>query len=123
MCDILRPPEGVYSVTEQARMQFLSVLLVATGLMKPGYRSQLGEVVYEDFEVGVWLGTIFRPLLIWLRIGQVLHCVLCHFDLRYLLLQLDARFYLTRHLILLDYVLDSWSCRFVDVGRKSPSQD
>ena len=91
--------------------------------MKPGYRSRLGEVVYEDFEVGVWLGIIFRPLLIGLRIGQVLRRVLCRFGLRYLLLQLDARFYPICHPILLDYVLDSWSCRFVDVGRKSTSQD
>ena len=65
ICDLLLPPKGKsYSIAEQARIQFLSVLLVAAGLINPAKLSELDAIIQEDFQLGQRLGVIFRPLFI-----------------------------------------------------------
>ena len=73
ICDLLLPPEGKsYSIADQARMQFLSILLVAAGLMKPERLSELDTIIQEDFQLSQGLGVIFRPLFIGLLIVNAL---------------------------------------------------
>lgn len=80
MCKFLLPETGqAYGVEEQARMQFLSVLLVATGLMPtngkiggPALVSRQVEMLREDFEMGDRLGSVFRRLQLGLLIGDVM---------------------------------------------------
>ena len=73
ICDLLLPPEGKsYSITDQARMQFLSILLVAAGLINPERLSELDTIIQEDFQLGQRLGVIFRPLFVGLLVVNVL---------------------------------------------------
>jgi hypothetical protein len=73
ICNLLRPREGdTYTIAEQARMQLLSVILVAAGLMKTERLAQLKEIVRDDFDINNRLGVVFFPLLVGLVFAQVL---------------------------------------------------
>jgi hypothetical protein len=64
MCSILRPGEGnAYSIEEQARLQFLSIVLVAAGLVKTKDYRKFREIMQDDFELGTRLGIIFKRLV------------------------------------------------------------
>jgi len=63
MCSLLCPVRGnAYSVEEQARLQFLSIVLVIAGLIKSKNQKMLEKVIQEDFEVGTRLGVVFKRL-------------------------------------------------------------
>lgn len=65
ICNLLRPREGgTYTIAEQPRMQLLSVILVAAGLMDAERLAQLKEIMREDFEISDRLGVVFFPLLV-----------------------------------------------------------
>jgi hypothetical protein len=67
ICKILLPEEGgQYGIEEQARMQMLSVMLVAAGLMDRREDFQL--VMEEEFGVSSNLGIVFNHLYPALRI-------------------------------------------------------
>jgi hypothetical protein len=69
ICDLLLPPKGnAYSIVDQARMQFLSVLLVAAGLIKPKSLENLDEIMREDFQLSQRMGIIFRPVVVGLLV-------------------------------------------------------
>ena len=73
ICDLLRPHEGgTYTIAEQARMQLLSVILVAAGLMDLESLSQIKDVMRDDFEISDRLGIVFFPLLVVLVFAQLL---------------------------------------------------
>jgi hypothetical protein len=73
ICNLLRPPEGgTYTIAEQARMQLLSVILVAAGLMETERLVQLKEIMRDDFDIGNRLGIVFFPLFVGLVFAQVL---------------------------------------------------
>jgi hypothetical protein len=88
ICNLLRPRDGgIYTIAEQARMQLLSVILVAAGLMDLESLKQLKEVMREDFEIGDRLGVTFFPLLVGLVFSQLLavafalvvvYAIFCH---------------------------------------------
>ena len=74
--DLLRPHEGgTYTIAEQARMQLLSVIIVAAGLMDPESLSRLKDIMREDFEISDRLGTVFFPLLAGVVVAQLLALV------------------------------------------------
>jgi hypothetical protein len=82
ICSLLQPQENThYTIEEQARMQLLSVMLVACGLMDPKYHREWRSVMREDFEIGDRLGVVFRPLLLGLIIANVLAVGLAIFAL------------------------------------------
>jgi hypothetical protein len=63
MCSLLCPVMGnAYSIEEQARLQFLSIVLVIAGLLKSKNHKMLEKVMQEDFEVGTRLGEVFKRL-------------------------------------------------------------
>jgi hypothetical protein len=73
ICNLLCPREdGTFSIVEQARMQFLSVILVAAGLMAPENLLYLKQVMRDDFEISDRVGVVFFPLLIGVAFGQFL---------------------------------------------------
>jgi hypothetical protein len=75
VCNLLRPHDGgTFTIAEQAQMQFLSVILVAAGLMNPENLTEerLKTIMRDDFELSDRLGTIFNPLVLALVFGQVL---------------------------------------------------
>ena len=73
ICGLLRPTDkDHYSIVEQARMQMLSVMLVAAALMNPEGQENLKAVMEEYFEVGDRLGVVFHRLLIGLVIANFL---------------------------------------------------
>jgi hypothetical protein len=64
MCSLLCPVAGnAYSVEEQARLQFLSIVLVVAGLIKSKDYYVFMQVIQEDFEVSTRLGAVFRRLV------------------------------------------------------------
>jgi len=72
ICDLLRPAEGKsYSIVDQARIQFLSILLVAAGLIKEERIKDFDTIIQEDFQLSERLGIIFRPLFICLVVTNV----------------------------------------------------
>jgi hypothetical protein len=63
MCSLLIPPKDThYSIDEQARMQYLSILLAAAGLVDEESREDIGAVFKEDFEINNRVGTVFTRL-------------------------------------------------------------
>lgn len=73
ICDLLLPADGkAYPIVDQARMQFLSILLVAAGLIKEERLDDFDEIIQEDFQLSERLGVIFRPLFIGLIVTNVL---------------------------------------------------
>jgi hypothetical protein len=65
MCELLRPDEGhEYSIGDQARMQFLSILLVAVALIRNHRLEHWRDIFKQDFQLDVGLGVVFRRLLI-----------------------------------------------------------
>lgn len=63
MCSLLCPvPGNAYSIEEQARLQFLSIVLVIAGLVRSKDYRMLQKIMQEDFEVGTRLGVVFRRL-------------------------------------------------------------
>jgi hypothetical protein len=73
ICNLLCPREGgTFTIAEQARMQFLSVILVAAGLMAPENLLYLKQVMRDDFEISDRVGVVFFPLLIGVAFGQLL---------------------------------------------------
>jgi hypothetical protein len=72
LCELLRPEDGhEYGIDDQARMQFLSVILVAVSLIRNKNLGRWREVLKEDFQVGAGLGTVFRPLLVSLVVANI----------------------------------------------------
>ncbi len=64
MCSLFLPESGkAYGVEEQARLQLLSVILVAAGLGKDQTYNGTLDMMREDFEVSHRLGLVFRWLL------------------------------------------------------------
>jgi hypothetical protein len=73
ICGILRPKDNDhYSIVEQARMQMLSVMLVAAASMHPESRDNMKTVMQEYFEVGDRLGLVFGRLLVGLAVANFL---------------------------------------------------
>lgn len=69
MCNLLCPVAGdAYSIEEQARLQFLSIVLVIAGLIKSKDYNMLLKVMRDDFEVSTRLGIVFK------RLVRVLFC-------------------------------------------------
>ncbi|RVD87084.1 uncharacterized protein DFL_005331 [Arthrobotrys flagrans] len=63
MCELLRPKDGAtYTIDEQARWQYVSVVLVAMGLLKHPYHEQWKDVLARDFQVDERLGKVFTTL-------------------------------------------------------------
>jgi hypothetical protein len=63
MCSLLIPQgDHHYSIDEQARMQYLSILLAAAGLVNEENRDDLDAVFREDFEISNRVGTVFTRL-------------------------------------------------------------
>ncbi|KAK6522970.1 hypothetical protein TWF281_002397 [Arthrobotrys megalospora] len=63
MCELLRPKVGgTYTIDEQARWQFVSVVLVGMGLLKHQYHEKWKEVLAQDFQVDHRLGKVFGTL-------------------------------------------------------------
>jgi hypothetical protein len=58
-------------------MQFLSLLLVAAGLIKDERLKDFDTIIQEDFQLSERLGIVFRPLFSWLVIANVLVIALC----------------------------------------------
>ncbi|XTI85802.1 hypothetical protein V2W45_1466632 [Cenococcum geophilum] len=67
MCELPRPKDNevyMYPIEEQARMQLLSVLLVATLLIKDQDSEEWEEVLKEGFQLDNSLGTVFQRLFV-----------------------------------------------------------
>ncbi|KAK6344646.1 hypothetical protein TWF718_006604 [Orbilia javanica] len=63
MCDLLRPKDGAtYTIDEQARWQYVSVVLVGMGLLKHPYHQNWKDVLAQDFQVDQRLGKVFTTL-------------------------------------------------------------
>ncbi|KAK6340072.1 hypothetical protein TWF730_001845 [Orbilia blumenaviensis] len=63
MCELLRPKTGgTYTIDEQARWQYVSVILVAMGLLKHQYHAEWKRVLAQDFQVDHRLGKVFGTL-------------------------------------------------------------
>jgi hypothetical protein len=63
MCSLLIPQDNHhYSIDEQARMQYLSILLVAAALVDDESREDLDAIFREDFEISNRVGTVFTRL-------------------------------------------------------------
>ena len=72
MCSLLRPDDGhEYGIQDQARMQFLSVLLVAVSLIPDRNVNQWRDILRKDFQIDTGLGIVFRRLLIALGVFSV----------------------------------------------------
>ncbi|OQU98471.1 hypothetical protein CLAIMM_04256 [Cladophialophora immunda] len=72
MCEILKPPDGkTYNIADQARMQLLSVMLVAIALIKQKHLERWECVLTEEFQLNDQLGVIFRRLLRFLMVANV----------------------------------------------------
>ena len=64
ICDLLLTPEGKsYSIVDQARMQFLIILIVAAGLVEPDRLLSFDTIIQEDFQLceGLGVRVIFHP--------------------------------------------------------------
>ncbi|ORY01423.1 hypothetical protein BCR34DRAFT_605919 [Clohesyomyces aquaticus] len=73
MCELLRPRDNtVYTIEEQARMQFLSVLLVATSLIKDEHSEEWQEILREDFQLNTHLGKVFQRLFLGLVLANII---------------------------------------------------
>lgn len=73
MCGLLRPEnDQTYTIDMQARLQLLSVILVAASLMSSRSHKHLKKVMQDDFDVGDKLGGVFHHLLRWLILANVL---------------------------------------------------
>lgn len=71
MCEMLRPRDGEhYGIEQQARMQFLSVLLVAVGLMEDQSLENFKSALAEDFGITVHLSSVFKRLFICIVIAN-----------------------------------------------------
>lgn len=71
ICDTLRPKDGNhYGIELQARMQFLSVLLVAAGLMEDHSLENFQKALTEDFALTTHLSSIFRRLQAFLALAN-----------------------------------------------------
>ncbi|KAK6519948.1 hypothetical protein TWF506_000242 [Arthrobotrys conoides] len=63
MCELLRPKDGAtYTIDEQARWQYVSVVLVVMGLLKHPYHEQWRDVLARDFQIDQRLGKVFTTL-------------------------------------------------------------
>jgi hypothetical protein len=73
ICSLLRPKDAAsYTIVEQARMQFRSIILVAAGLMHSESLEDVELIMRKDFQLSDGLGVIFRPLLVGLIIANIL---------------------------------------------------
>jgi hypothetical protein len=72
ICDVLLPAQGKsYGIDDQARMQFLSIVLVAVSLMKDTGSEHWRGVLGCDFQLNDQLGVIFRRLHLTLLIVNI----------------------------------------------------
>jgi hypothetical protein len=63
VCSVLGPESGnAYSMEEQARLQFLSIVLVAAALTKSDSLDTVGKVLRDDFDLKPDLGSVFHRL-------------------------------------------------------------
>ena len=63
VCSLLRPETGnAYSMEEQARLQFLSIVLVAAALVKSDDLGVIRKVLRDDFDLKPDLGSVFHRL-------------------------------------------------------------
>lgn len=73
ICGLLRPEDNKhYGIEQQARMQLLSVMLVAAGFMGSDSYKNLKMVMREDFEVSDRLGIVFYHLFRGLLVASLL---------------------------------------------------
>ena len=73
MCSLLVPDDGhEYGIDDQARMQFLSVLLIAVSLIPDQNTNQWRAILQKDFQVDTGLGVVFWRLLLSLLALSVL---------------------------------------------------
>ena len=73
MCDILRPEPGrAYGLEEQARLQMLSVLLVAAGLTESDQYADFLRTAQDDFGLNPHLGVIFKRLMAFLLVTNAI---------------------------------------------------
>lgn len=71
-CDLLLPKEGnSYGIEDQARMQFLSVVMVAVAVMKRVDGDKWKETLRNEFQIDDRLGLIFRRLRIALALANI----------------------------------------------------
>lgn len=64
MCSLFCPEQGnAYSIEEQARLQFLSIVIVAAGLSKSADYNTFRHIMQEDFELSTRLGLVFKHLV------------------------------------------------------------
>lgn len=123
MCELPRPKDNevyMYPIEEQARMQLLSVLLVATLLIKDQDSEEWEEVLKEGFQLDNSLGTVFQRLFVELVIVNFfLICFIV--SICYALWVRQG--YALRHTVVLVGVLGLWRHWPFDAGGQSEGKN